>query len=95
MPKVFRTMVTMAKTRNENIIPAAVIKKLWRTMRVSPPPWLIRLIIFSDKTGRTQGIRFRIKPPIIAKSTAMANGKGGGISEDGGFVVAGGATMFC
>ena len=54
-------------TKNENKIPREEATKLIRVVLLVPPLWDTNPKILRDKTGKTQGIRFSIIPPIKAK----------------------------
>ena len=53
-------------------MPAALDKKRARIKPLRAPAIAITWLTFNDKTGRTQGIKFKINPPINAMSQ---NGK--------------------
>ncbi len=73
VPAACRPISAVARTRNEKPIPAADARKPRRTRRRSPPPWPTTASSFIDKTGRTHGIRLRMRPPRTAKRTISAS----------------------
>ncbi len=60
------------RARNVTRTPAKKARPCARADR-SSPPWPASDAAFSDSTGNTQGMRFRIRPPRKAK--ARASGK--------------------
>ena len=66
MPANLRLIKTTERVKKEAIIPIAEAKKLNLAVLFPAPPWLRMLKILIDKTGSTQGIKFRISPPRIA-----------------------------
>ena len=66
-PVSFSIMSPVAMTKNENKIPSEEAKKLIRIVMLVAPLWATSPRILRDRTGRTQGIRLRIIPPIKAK----------------------------
>ena len=69
-PDDFKAINTVAirrketKTPKENIIECALI------LNVESPPSEIKLSTFKEIIGNTQGIKFKIRPPINAKINA-------------------------
>ena len=57
-------MDIQARTINENIIPKEVNKKLYFINSLEIFFLEMNLETFKDKTGNTQGIKFKINPPI-------------------------------
>ena len=66
-PVSFSIISPVAITKNENKIPSEEAKKLIRIVELFKPLWATKPRILMDRTGRTQGIRLRINPPIKAK----------------------------
>ena len=68
IPADFRIVRAAARTRNDDIMPAADAKKLNLTALFSDPPWPTTLRTLIESTGSTQGIKFKISPPKIPKA---------------------------
>ena len=71
-PTERRNISDRAITMKVDIMPVAEARKPSRTSRGLLPLWLIKENIFKDNTGSTQGIRFRINPPIKASNRIKA-----------------------
>ena len=67
-PADFSAINPEASSSSEKMMPAAVARKLARTVAGGALPYLTRDISFNDSTGKTQGIRLRIRPPSSAKA---------------------------
>ncbi len=72
-PKFFRVIAPTANTQKVNKMPKEVAKKPNRIERRSLSEWLSTLVSLIAKTGRTQGIKLRIKPPKRAIAMMIRN----------------------
>ena len=67
-PALLNPKAATASTRNENRMPAAVIRNPSLTRPRSTPPCSIIPRSLMDNTGSTQGMRLRMKPPKSARA---------------------------
>ena len=68
MPKDLKDIRVNAKIINEKIIPKIIIKDNFFIFKLSYLFNSIMDITLMDKTGKTQGIKLRMNPPINAKN---------------------------
>ncbi len=73
IPAPLRPIRTPAINSNENRIPAEDAKNPTRTARCAEPPWLTTFSSLIDRTGSTQGIKLRIRPPITARTIIVSS----------------------
>ena len=70
MPPFCNKRIAIATVKNEIITPKQKFKACNLTFLVEPPPIETKLSAFRDMIGKTQGIIFKISPPIKAKIKA-------------------------
>src|SRR3569832_2282188 len=71
-PAARRPSIAAPSAAKDSTTPAEYATPATRCARTSPP-WRAKPITLIARIGNTQGIRFRIRPPINAPSSAAAN----------------------